>query len=1052
MSSLLNFLLGGGSLSKAVCTTATVVVAASSAFAQNSINLKGVVTDSKKEPLIGVNVRIKGSTQGVATDLDGRFVLNSVPRNATLEVSYVGMQTQIIQLNGETTLNIVLKEDANQLSDVVVVGYGTQKKVNLTGAVASVDSKQLVSRPTSNMTASLQGTVPGVTIMDRPGEGVSLNIRGRGNLGASNPLYIVDGVEVSAGYFSSLNPNSIESVSFLKDAASAAIYGAKAAYGVVLVTTKTAKAGHLQISYDGSFGSKSPTYLPKTLNSAEYAELYSVAERNTGVPEANLTFKPDMIEKYRNGSDPDRFPNTDWFDLVLNKQAIFTKHNLQFSGGSDKFKYVLNTGFMQNQSLYKKQYTNRYDVSAKTVADLKSWFRITSSVNLIYDDSKRTGGGVSTIELLRVPPTQVAKQSNGDWGSIRNGRAVTGEELNANQYRNLETGGRGDSQSMQILGLLSAEIKPVDWIKITNQFGYNYYDYRGFGFSNTRPGVPNFITPAAGNIGGSARAENQMDVSWQYTQKLIYDGWINVDKTIGSVHNLSGVLGVHADSYMGRGLGVGRKQFSSNDMNDLSGGSLDPQKQVTTTSFYNEESMGSFFGRLGYNYDNKYLFEANFRADASSRFAKGSRWGYFPSFSAGWRIDKESFMKSTSDWLTQLKLRASWGQNGNINNIGLYDTYSTFATGSTIVIGGVEVPQYIENLIGNPKLTWETTTTTNLGLDLSIKGGLFSMTFEYYNRLTDGILVQANDIMNETGLTNSQIPSRNVGKVRNRGIELSLSHRKSIGDFSYEIGGNMTVNKNRIVSLGDKVNELPPGRYIMRVGHSIGDYYLLEANGLYSEEDITKGNYVPYGTQVPEAGMIRYVDQPTVDSDGDGIPDKGDGRITAADRKIVANDVPSFTYGLNASVSYKGLSLSIMGQGVAGTKVYLSEEASQAFFDNSVPRAWQRDNWTPTNQSAIYPKLFTPSDQRYAYNNHGSSFWLFDSSYFRIKNITLSYTLPESFIKKVGLTSARVYVTAENFITFRGDKRMKDFDPETAGGRGYNVGTKTLTAGLSINF
>lgn len=1051
MLSLLNFSLGGGR--RAALTTATVVVATSSLFAQNTLNVKGQVTDVNNEPLIGVNVRVKGSTQGAATDLNGHFVLNGIAKNATLEVSYVGMQTQMISLNGRSSLSIVMKEDANQLSDHVVIGYGTQKKVNLTGAVSSIDSKQLASRPTSNMTSSLQGTVPGVTIIDRPGSGVSLNIRGRGNLGTSSPLYIVDGVEVSATYFSSLNPNSIENVSFLKDAASAAIYGAKAAYGVVLVTTKTARSGHLQISYDGNIGAKSPTYLPNMVNSAQYAELYSIAERNTGVPEANLTFQPDVIEKYRNGSDPDRYPNTNWFDLTLNKQAIFTKHNLQFSGGSDKFKYVLNTGFMQNQSLFKKQYTNRYDVSAKTVADLKSWFKVTSSVNIIYDDYKRNGGNVSTIELLRVPPTQVAKHSNGDWGSVRNGRTATGEEINANQLRNLETAGRGNSQSTQLLGLLAAEIKPVEWIKITNQFGYNYYDYRGFSFANTRPGVPNFLNPSAGLVGASGRQENQMNVDWSYSQKLIYDGWINLDKTFARVHNLSAVLGVHADSYLSKGLGVGRKIFSSNEMNDLSGGSKDPNKQIIPTSYFNEETMNSYFGRISYNYDNKYLFETNLRADASSRFAKEGRWGYFPSFSAGWRIDREGFMKSTNDWLTQLKLRASWGRNGNINNIGLYDTYSTFATGNTILIGGVEVPYYVESQIGNPKLTWETTTTTDIGVDLTIKGGLISITADYYDRLTEGILVKANDIMSETGLNNNQIPSRNVGKVRNTGLELSLTHKNTIGkDFSYELGGNMTINKNRIESLGDKVNELPPGQYIMRVGHSIGDFYMLEANGLYSEEDIKSKNYVPYGGQIPEAGMVRYIDQPTIDSNGDGIPDKGDGVINASDRVIVGNDVPRFTYGLNASVSYKGLTLSVMGQGVTGTKVYLSEEASRAFFDNSVPRVWQMDNWTTSNQSAIYPKLFVPSDQRYSYNNHTSSFWLFDASYFRIKNITLSYSLPESVIGKVGLTGARLYITGENLITLRGDKRMKDFDPETAGGRGYNMGTKTITAGLSINF
>ncbi len=1050
MLSLPTFLNGGGLRNLSAATV--LVVSSVSAFSQNAVTVKGAVVDSKKEALIGVNVRIKGTTQGVATDLDGKFVLTNVPRNATLEFSYVGMQTQLITLNGQSVLNVVMKDDAGQLSDVVVIGYGTKKKVNLTGAVGSVDSKQMATRATTNIMTSIQGAVPGVTVMDKPGGGISLNIRGRGNLGTSEPLYIVDGVEVSASYFAALNPNVIENLSFLKDAASAAIYGAKAAYGVVLVTTKTAKSGSLQVSYNGSYGVKTPTYLPEMLNSTEYAELWTLAEKNQGVEPRLYTFQPDVIEKYRNGSDPDRYPNTNWFDLVLNNNSAYTKHNLQFTGGSDKFKYILNTGFTQNQSLYKNRRTNRYDVTAKTVADLKKWLRITSSANLIYDDFKREGGDIYPYELLRVPPTQVARHTNGNYGSVNNGLPLTGEHAKRNQLRRLEVGGRGESQTTQLLGLLSAEIMPIEGLKITNQLGYDYYDYRENTFVNRIPSIPNFLEKNASAINGSGVPENEMNIRWFYRRKLTYDGWVNYNKTFADKHELTAMVGVHADGRMEKDLKLGRKDFASNDMRDLSGGSTDLKKQITPTSSFVEESMHSYFGRIGYTYDNKYLFEANFRADASSRFNKDGRWGYFPSFSAGWRIDREQFMKQF-DWLTQLKLRASWGRNGNINNIGLYDTYSTYSTTGTILMGGEEQPIYVESVVGNPSLTWETTTTTNLGLDLDIKNGLFRLTADYYNRLTDGILVKANDTPTETGLTDKQIPSRNVGQVRNTGLELSLSHTKRFGDFSYEVGANMTINKNRIESLGDKVTELPPnGNWIMRVGHSIGDFYMLEANGLYSKEDIDKGNYVPYGTQKPEGGMIRFVDQPTVDSNGDGIPDKGDGVIDAADRKIVGNDVPSFTYGINARVSYKGLSLSVNGQGVAGTKVYLSEEAAWAFFDKSVPRRWQLDNWTENNQSAIYPKVFTPTDARYGYNNKASSFWLFDSSYFRIKNITLSYQLPTSLISRIGLTGASVYVTGENLFTLRGDNRMKDFDPETVSGRGYNIGTKSITAGVSINF
>lgn len=1015
-------------------------------WAQRQIRVTGTVTDEKKEPLIGVSVRVVGTTNGASTDIDGRFAISGVAEGAMLEVTFVGMQTLRTPALS-TPMTIVLREDSQSLDELVVVGYGTQKKVNLTGAVASVDAKKLATRPTTSVMGALQGTVPGVTIISRPGGGISLNIRGRGNLGTSNPLYIVDGIEVSANFFNSINPNNIENISFLKDASSAAIYGAKAAYGVVLVTTKTAKSGQLEVTYDGSVGVKTPTYLPEMVNSGKYAELYTLAEKNSGF--TTFTFSDEAIKKYYDGSDPDRYPNTDWFDLVLNKSSLFTKHNLQFAGGSDKFKYVLNTGFSRNEELYPGQATNRYDVSAKTIADLKPWLRLTSSVNVIFDKYNRTNGSVSLVEFLRVPPTQVARHLNGDWGSVRNGRTTTGEEANANQLRRALEGGRGNSETRRILGSIGLEIKPIEGLKITNQFGYSGYDYRSMVFTNTMAGIPNFLTPSSGIIPGTAIAPNEMTLSWAYDHKFVYDGWLNYDKTFGDVHDLSVMAGVHADYYMYKDLGVGRREFASNLMESLEGGSLDPSKQQTTTAQYLEESMNSYFARLGYTYAGKYLLEANFRADASSRFAKDGRWGYFPSFSAGWRIDQEKFMEKL-DWLSTLKLRLSWGRNGNINNIGLYDTYSTYATSGTILIGGVEVPQAVEGRIGNSKLTWEETTTTNLGLDLSIKNGLFGATIDLYDRLTDGILVRATDIMNETGL--SAMPFRNVGKVRNRGFEFNVTHRNQLGDFTYDLGFNMTYNRNKIEDLGEGVQRLSPSTWIMQVGGSIGDFYMLQANGIYSEQDITDKKYVPYGGTTPEAGMIRYVDQITKDTDGDGIADSGDGVINDNDRVVVGNDVPRVTYGMNFNVGYKGLNLSVAAQGVTNVKVYHQNEAAIAFFDNSVPRTWQLDNWTPQNQGAVYPKLFVPSDQRFRYNNHASSFWLFDAAYLRIKNITLSYELPTDLLKKVGLNAARIYMSGDNLFTFTSDKRMKDFDPEAATARGYAIGVKTITAGVTVTF
>lgn len=783
-----------------------------------------------------------------------------------------------------------------------------------------------------------------------------------------------------------------------------------------------------------------PTYLPKMVSSAQYAEMYREAERNQGVPEANLTFTDAMIQQYRDGSNPDLFPNTNWFDLIQRKQAFITKHNLQFTGGSDKFKYVIGTGFLREDELTPGISTDRYNINTKTSAELKPWITLSSNFNFIYSKYDRQGGTANFIEALRVPPTQVARHSNGEWGSVRNGRQTTGEEANANPLRSLTENGRGNSDTKRFLGSISVELRPFKFVKFTNQFGYNYYDYRGFGFLNRLKGIPSYLNPASGIVPATTRNDNQMELDWLYSDKLIYDGWLNYDQTFNDLHAVTLMAGVHADIFKEKRLIVKRKNFASDEMNDFGGGSQKESDQLPTEASFLEENINSYFGRLGYTYNDRYLFEANFRADASSRFAKEGRWGYFPSFSAGWRMEQEDFMQNLT-WIDGLKWRASWGKNGNINNIGLYDTYSTYNSSGTIVTGGASSIILTEGRLGNRNLTWETTTTTNFGVDMSLGKGLFGLTLDYYNRLTHGILIRANDIMSETGLSSAQIPARNVGKVRNKGVELVLTHAKQFGDFAYNLSLNGMFNKNIIEDLGENVNELPPsGNWINRKGGSIGDFYMLQANGVYSTEDIASGKVIPFGTQVPEAGMVKYVDA------------NADGVIDSKDRVIVANDVPKFTYGFNLDLSYKNFSLSVLGQGVTDVKVYLSEEASQAFFDNSVPRQWQTDYWTPNNQNANYLKLFTPSDQRYSYNNHGSSFWLFDASYFRIKNITLGYSLSEETAKQIGLSSLRIFLSADNAFTIRGDKRMKDFDPEVASGRGYSIGLKSYTAGISLSF
>ena len=1012
---------------------------------------KGQVVDKGGMGMPGVNVIIKGTTTGTTTDLDGNFQIEMPSPQVTLVFSFIGYTQQEIVADGKM-MHVVLQEETLGLDEVVVVGYGTQKKVNVTGAVVSVDSKKIEDRPTENVLKSLQGTVAGVTIISRPGS-TSINIRGRGSLGSSSPLYVVDGIEVSSDFFNNMEPSSIENISFLKDASSAAIYGAKAAYGVVLVTTKTGKKGQFKVTYNGSAGFQTPTYKPDVLNSWDYAQMYREAQKNSNpnISESDYTYSLEDIAKYKSGEDLDRYPNTNWFDEVLNDNALFTKHNVQFTGGGEKIKYAFGLGYMKDESLTPGEATDRYNFSSKTTADLKSWLTITSNVNFIYKKYDREKGPASMVEFLRVPPTQVARHSNGEWGSVRDHANAVAEQINANPLRTWAESGRANSDTKHFLGTMSAKVTPMKGLSITNQLGYRYWDYRGFSFQNKTAGVPLFLEPSAGILPGTSTDVNQMNMDWQYSEKLIYDGWANYEKTINDDHNISAMVGFHADSYTYKNLKVGRKDFGSNEMNGIGGGSGDPDKQIKTEGNVIEETSYSYFGRVSYNYQQKYMFEANFRADASSRFFNGNPWGYFPSFSLGWRLDQEDFL-ANADWLNSLKLRASWGRNGNIYNVGRYDTYATYNANGTVLVGGQVLPLLSEGRIASEELTWETTTTNNIGVDAIFGNGLLGLTLDVYERTTNDILIQPDDVPTETGLDNSSVPARNVGTIRNRGIELGLNHRKEFGDFSYSVGGNLSYNKNKIMDLGGVDQLTPSGYFVYKKGYSVGSFFMYEADGLYSTEDIANGNVIPNGSQIPEAGMVKYVDQKTEDTDGDGKPDAGDGIINGKDRVIVGGDVPEFTYGLNVELNYKNFSLSMVGQGVTGVKVYMDNEASQAFFNNSVPRKWQMDNWTPDNQDAQYPKLFTENDARYVSNTRASSYWLFNASYFRVKNITLSYNLPKDLTRQIGLDKVRVYVSTDNPFTIRGDKRMKDFDPERSSGRGAQLGMKTFTSGISVTF
>ena len=1002
---------------------------------QQGVSVSGIVKDELGDPIIGASIVDKDNpSNGVITDIDGRFKL-TLSGNA-FTVSYVGYVNQTITVRqGVSNYEVVLKENTELLDEVVVVGYGVQKKANLTGSVAAVSTEDIATRVNTDVLASVQGQVPGVTIISRPGATPTINFRGRGNLGTSEPLYVIDGVVSDATMFGALDPNSIESISFLKDAASSSIYGARAAYGVVLVTTKSGKEGHMRVSYDGYVGVQTQTYIPKVLNSEWYARLSNEAALNDN-PNAELPYTDEEIAMFRDGTNPDMYPNTNWYDLVFDKHAVITKHTVSVNGGTDRLKYFTSLGYTYYDKFTKYAKSNRYNFLTNISADVTDWLTFRSSVKFIQHSEDNDGGGVVNMHLLTIPSVYVAKQSNGEWGSYEGGQPAALVNIQRNPLRRLEEGGWSNSTWRNTVINLGFDLKPVKGLTISGDMGYKIYDYKGKSYTASTSDVNDFVTGQPITSSGTAISNSQMTYTWQETTRLTYNAMAKYDLTIDD-HALNFLVGTAYEHYKYQQNYSYRKNFPTNSSTDMNGGSS-ASTDTYAQGGSNENKLMSYFGRINYNYKERYLFEFNLRADASSRFPANNRWGYFPSFSLGWRLSEEAFMESV-DWVNNLKIRGSWGQLGNINNVGDYDYFATYAMGDNYNFNDAIVSGIVESKLPNYNLGWETVTITDIGLDFDLFNNRLHVVADWYNKETNDILLTRN-IPVEVGNTNNM--SANMGKVRNRGIELAVSHNNRIGDFGYTVGFNISKNWNEVVDLGPNNPTYSGDYWIYMEGQPIGTFYGYRTDGLLTQEDIDSGNYITDGI-TPNAGDIKYVDL-----NENGVLDEGD-------RACLGSDVPDFTYGVNLNLSYKNFELSVFGQGVAGTLVHFDMENAWAFSDYASPREYHLKRWTVDNPNpnAAYPRIYSRTSAHSTFNQKFSDYWLFDSDYFRIKNITFGYNFPKSMISNWGLQALKAYIAAENPFTIRADHRMEDFDPETTSGRGVNTrGSRTFSFGVNVTF
>ena len=738
-----------GTLFSGTISTATASGANSFATTQQAGICKGLVKDATGESVIGASVVVKGTTNGTITDFDGNFSLDGIKKGDVIVISYVGYQTQEIKWNG-SPLNVILKEDSKTLSEVVVVGYGTQKKANLSGSVAMVDSKELENRPIQNVSSGLQGLMPGVAITGTngaPGQDAGkIRVRGIGTLNEAGPYILVDGIET--GTLSAVDPNDIESISVLKDAASAAIYGSKAANGVVLITTKRGKTGQTKISYSGYLSFQNATNMIERMGSYEYASLLNQALEAEGM---SKRFNDTELQKFKDGNDP-LYPDTDWYDLAY-KTGVQHRHNVNINGGSENVKYMASLGYLNQTGILPN--AGREQFNARTNLDMKINKRLSARMNLSfikndYSDASSAYYGGSSDQIIRqlnlIAPWIVARYDDGTWGTISDGSPIAW----------LDSGMKVNRDNYNFSGMAAVDYEIFDGLKLTLQGAYvnNLQNYNYFQkyikYNENKESDP-----------------SQLDERFYKWDRTNYDALLNYNKNFGK-HNIKGLLGWHTEKYNYKYQKAVRKKFPNNELTDMNAGDASTQSNEGYTA---ELAMISWFARINYDFAGKYLLEANIRADASSRFAEGHRWGYFPSFSGAWRISEEAFMESAKDsWLSGLKIRASWGQLGNQDalsgsNNDYYPALNTYNLDSKYAFGGSLNSGYYQRKYRLETISWEKASTWGVGVDFTLFNKL-NGSLDYYNRKTTGIIMDVT-VPKEFAL---DAYKDNVGSMRNSGI------------------------------------------------------------------------------------------------------------------------------------------------------------------------------------------------------------------------------------------------------------------------------------------
>lgn len=974
-------------------------------FAQQ-ITVQGIVKDQTGETVIGASVMEKGTTNGTITGIDGDFSLNMSP-NGTLVVSFVGYKTQEVQVKGQKQLQVVLSEDAEMLDEVVVIGYGTMKKSDLTGAVSSIGNKDIKDSPVSNLGQAIQGKISGVQIVDagKPGDNVSIKIRGLGSINNCDPLVVIDGVPTDLG-LSSLNMADVERLDVLKDASATAIYGSRGANGVVMITTKRGTEGKGKLAVSANYSFQNATNVPSLLNAAQYAELSNDMMVNSG-----RNPNPEWANPSELGA------GTDWMDELL-RTGVMQNYTVSYSGGNEKSHYYVSGGFLDQSGIVKSVNYRRFTFQSNSDAQVLKWLKFSNNITFSADTKK--SGSYNIGDALKALPIYPVKNEDGSWsgpdgnsewyGSTRNPIGPT--ELNKSQ-----------TDGYNFLANLTAELTFTKWLKFKSTFGY---DAKFWFIDNFTPKYNWKPTPTEET--SRYKSDNK---SFTY----LWDNYFLFDHTFAEKHRVGLMAGMSAQWNTNDYLNAQKNVFMFDNVHEMDNG----EEMYAIGGNETEWALLSYMARVNYSYEDRYLLTATIRRDGSSRFGKKHRWGTFPSVSVAWRASQEKWFPK-NDYINDLKVRAGYGVTGSQASVGNYSYLASYNTSVyPFGISSGNQTALVSSTLANPYIHWEEVAQTNIGFDASLFNSRVMFSFDAYLKETRDMLVKAS-IPITSGFEDTTTTYTNAGKVRNQGIEMSLHTINLTGELGWETNLTATYNKNKIKDLNSDVpyyiNQINNSYVTMLAkDYPINVFYGYVTDGIFQNQSEVNTHAVQPGA---EPGDIRFRDL------------NNDGVINDSDRTVIGNPNPSWLFSMNNSLSYKGFELSVFLQGIAGNKIYnannIDNTGMAAAYNQTtdVLKRWQGEGTSNSMPRAVFgdPNQNTRVSDRFVENG----------SYLRLKNITLSYTFPKQWLQKAQIENARLSLSCENVATITG---YSGFDPEV-GINGIDQNrypiSRTFSLGLNFNF